>query len=227
MKIAIHQPQYLPWLGYFDKMDNSDVFVLLDDVQYKKNEWQNRNKIRTAPSWQWLTVPVIFEHGQKINEITIDNHRDWRSKHLRSFEMNYSRSPYYEDHIGFFRDSYTKDWNLLVDINDYFIEYLKKALGINTELVKASSLKITSTGTERLIDICKVLKADTYLAGSGSADYMDAELFKKNGIKTEVQEFSHPKYKQVFAGFEPYMSAVDLLFSSGKDSLKIIREGRK
>lgn len=227
MKIAIHQPQYLPWLGYFDKMDRADVFVLLDDVQYKKNEWQNRNKIRNARSSQWLTVPVLYKFGQKINEVRISDKEPWRKKHCKSIEANYSRAQYFGRYASFFRESYDKKWELLGDVNMHFIEFIKETLGIETVLVKSSSLGVKGSSTKRLVNICKELKADTYISGAGGKGYLDAELFKNSGIALEFQEYVHPAYEQVFDGFQPYMAAIDLLFCHGKKSLHVIREGRR
>ncbi len=226
MRIAIHQPQYLPWLGYFDKMDQADVFVLLDDVQYKKNEWQNRNKIRNAESWQWLTVPVVYDFGQLLSEVKIDNKNDWRMKHLKSIELNYSRAPYLKDYFGFFESLYRKEWGLLADINTEIITYLKERLGIKTRLVKSAELGIKSSATNRLVDICRELDADVYLSGAGGAEYLDESLFAASGIKLEYQTYKHPVYKQVFDGFEPNMAVIDLMFMEGARSMEIIREGR-
>ncbi|MGB2662315.1 MAG: WbqC family protein [Candidatus Omnitrophota bacterium] len=227
MKVAIHQPQYLPWLGYFDKMDQSDVFVLLDDVQYKKNEWQNRNKVRNTKNWHWLTVPVLFKFKQKVNEVKINNKQNWREKHLKSIKLNYSRAPYFEKYISFFRESYLKEWEYLVDLNLHFIHYLKDALEIKAELVRSSALNVKGKKTERLIGICRHLGADTYLSGAGAKDYLDEEQFKKSGITLKFQNYTHPEYLQTYDGFEPYMSVIDLLFCHGRDSLNIIKEGRK
>jgi hypothetical protein len=227
MRVAIHQPQYLPWLGYFDKMDQSDVFVLLDDVQYKKNEWQNRNKIRNAKNWHWLTVPVLFKFKQKINEVRINNRNNWRDKHLKSIEVNYSRATYFEKYISFFRETYLKEWEYLVDLNIHFIRYLKDALGIKAELARSSDLGVKGKRTERLVDICGQLGADTYISGAGAKDYLDEEKFKKSGITLEFQDYRHPEYLQAYDGFEPHMSVIDLLFCHGRDSLNIIKEGRK
>ena len=227
MKIAIHQPQYLPWLGYFDKMDRADVFVLLDDVQYKKNEWQNRNKIRNVRTSQWLTVPVLYRFGQKINEVRINNKDNWRGKHYKSIETNYSRAPHFGKYAAFFRHSFEREWEKLEDVNFHFIEYLKEALGIKTVLARSSSFSVKGRSTSKLVNLCKKLKADTYISGAGGREYLDAELFRKNGIKLEFQDYAHPAYKQVYDGFEPYMSVVDLLFCHGKNALHIIREGRK
>jgi hypothetical protein len=226
MKIAIHQPQYLPWLGYFDKMDQADVFVLLDDVQFKKNEWQNRNKIRNTEGWHWLTVPVLHEFGQVIMDVKIDNRRAWRGKHLKSIELNYSRAPYFKDYFSLLREGLEKEWEFLADLNLYLISRLKEALGIKTELVRSSDFNIRTNRTQRLIDICGHLKADTYISGAGGSDYLDGGEFQKSGIKLEFQNFTHPEYEQLHKDFYPHMSVVDLLFCQGDGSLSIIREGR-
>lgn len=227
MKIAIHQPQYLPWLGYFDKMDMADCFVLLDDVQFKKNEWQNRNKIRTAEDWQWLTVPVMYKFGERINEVKIDNHRDWREKHLKSIELNYARAPYFGEYFPVLKDVLSEQWELLEGVNTFFIKRLKDILGIKTKLVMSSSLTAKSSGTSRLVEICSALGADTYISGAGGKDYLEEKFFEENGIKLEYQRYEHPKYAQVYEGFCPFMSVIDLLFCKGSESLKIIRGGRK
>lgn len=226
MRIAIHQPQYIPWLGYFDKMDSSDVFVILDDVQYKKNEWQNRNKIRNAESWQWLTVPVKYEFGQAMDQVKLEEGSGWRAKHLKSIELNYSRAPHYKEHQPFFADLYGKETRTIADVNTLFIEYLKTALGINAKLVRSSELNIRTASTRRLVDICKALGGDTYLSGAGGAEYLDETMFSSSGIALEYQDYKHPVYKQVFEGFEPYMSVIDLLFCEGDNSLNVIRGGR-
>jgi hypothetical protein len=227
MRIAIHQPQYLPWLGYFDKMDRCDTFVLLDDVQYKKNEWQNRNKIRNAEGWQWITVPVLYAFGQTIKETRIDRRQNWREKHIKSTELNYSRAPHFDEYYPFFRESLEKQWEYLADLNAHFIEYFKETLGIKTKLVRSSALGIKTRGTERLVDICRAQGGDTYLSGAGGEDYLDKELFGKSGIKLEFQEYEHPTYRQLYDGFHPNMSVIDLLFCHGNESIDIIRSGRK
>lgn len=226
MIVAIHQPQYLPWLGYFDKIDRSDVFVLLDNVQYKKNEWQNRNRIRTAHGWQWITVPVLYKFPQKIREVKINNRVDWKKKHLHALVYNHSKSPYFDDHRPFFKDAYNRNWEYLVDISTHMIKYLVRALGIDTKILIASDFNLRDHPTERLIDICRTVGANTYLSGVHGARYMDMEKFMQAEIKVIVQNFRHPVYDQLFRKFEPFMSVVDLLFNHGKESLNIIRGTR-
>ena len=226
MIISVHQPQYLPWLGYFDKIERSDIFVFLDNVQFKKNEWQNRNRIKTIEGWQWLSVPVIHKFMQKIYEVEINNTVWWGKKHLNALVTNYSKAPFFKDHNEFFEQAYSQEWNHLVDINIHMIEYLVKALGISEEkLVKASKYESREEPTERLVDICKHLGADVYLSGKDGAKYMNLDEFSKEGIKVIFQDYKHPRYSQLYGDFEPYMSVVDLLFNCGPESLSILKKG--
>ena len=225
MIVAVHQPQYLPWLGYFDKMRRADVFCYLNDVQYKKNEWQNRNRIKTAQNRQWITVPVRYHFPEKINEVHINNGVDWTRKHLQALVTNYSRSPYYSEYIPIFEEVYSREWQLISELNVHLIEHLRGVLNLQEKpTVLSSDLELREEPTDRLIDICKALGADTYLAGQGGADYMDLERFEKNGLKLTVQEFRHPVYSQLFEDFQSHLSIVDLLFNCGPESMNIIRE---
>ena len=224
MIVAVHQPQYLPWLGYFAKIDRADAFVLLDTVQYKKNEWQNRNKIRNSQNWQWLTVPVKYKFPQLIKEVPINNNIDWKKDHLKSLEQNYGKTKYFKDYHDFFVDLYNRDWQYLGDLNVYVVKSLAQFLGIKTEfIIFSQEIKSEGKSTDRLVNICRDLKADTYLSGAGGKDYLEMEKFDKVGINVIFQEYQHPQYQQDCKGFEPYMAVVDLLFNHGKDSLKIIR----
>jgi len=226
MIVTIHQPQYLPWLGYFDKIRRSDIFVFLDNVQFKKNEWQNRNKIKTDQKWQWLTVPVIHKFSQKINEVEINNTDRWGKKHLNALITNYSKAPFFKDYIDFFEQAYTRSWQLLVDINIHLIQYLNQALGIlNKKVVLSSDYETRKGRTERLVDLCKQLKGDIYLSGRDGAKYLELDEFKKEGIQVAFQDYKHPIYPQLFGDFEPYLSVVDILFNCGPESLSIISKG--
>lgn len=223
MIITVHQPQFIPWLGYFDKIRRADIFVILDNVQYKKNEWQNRNRIKTAQGWQWLTIPVSYKFPQKINTICIDNKTDWRKKHLYSIVTNYSKAKYFDRYIGFFEDMYKRDWKYLIDINIFTIKFILNSLHIEKEIILSSKIMSRDDPNERLIDICQHLKADTYLAGEGGANYMDINKFEANAVKVIFQKFNHPSYNQLFGNFEPYMSAIDLIFNHGEEGINIIK----
>ena len=232
MIAAIHQPQFIPWLGYFDKIDQSDVFIFLDNVQYKKNEYQNRNRIKTVNGWQWLTVPVLYKFPQKINEVRINNKIDWKRKHLNALVTNYSKAEYFEKYIGYFKELYSKEWEYISNINIEVTRQLAEFLGIKKNFIIVSEIIHLKGGfsddpTERLIELCRLIGADTYLAGKDGAKYMDVEKFTKSGIKLTFQDFKHPVYNQLFRKFEPYMSVIDLLFNHGEESLEIIRKYRE
>jgi hypothetical protein len=223
--VAIHQPQYLPWLGYFDKIRQADIFCYLDSVQYKKNDWQNRNRIKTSQGWQWLTVPVHFQFPEKISEVKINTTVNWRKKHLQALVTNYRRAPYFEKYIEVFGQVYSEDWVSVSELNIRFIERLVDALGMSQKpAVKSSQLALREDPTDRLIDVCRELEADTYLAGQDGTKYMDLERFKENGIGVIIQDFKHPEYPQMFDGFQSHMSVVDLLFNCGPASLDKICE---
>ena len=226
MIVSIHQPQYLPWLGYFDKIQRSDIFVFLDDVQFKKNEWQNRNKIKTSEGWQWLSIPVIHRFTQRISEVEINNTVQWGRKHLNALVTNYSKAPFFDDHIEFFEQTYAREWTHLADINIHVTKYLAKALGLtDRKFVLSSELESREGSTERLVDICRHLGADVYLSGRDGASYLQMELFEKAGIQVVFQDYQHPRYTQLFGEFEPFLSIVDLLFNCGPDSLSILKKG--
>src|SRR5437870_12240442 len=137
MRIAIHQPQYLPWLGYLDKLDCTDVFVFLDTVQFKKNEWQNRNRIRTAQGWQYLTVPVLHEFPQRLDQVRINNQTDWRRKHLTALETHYRKAPHYDRYAPALRALYSRGRERLAPLHIQVISVLTGGVGIPTELVAA------------------------------------------------------------------------------------------
>jgi len=140
--VAIHQPQYLPWLGYFDKLDRCDVFCLLDTVQYKKNEFQNRNRIKTADGWQWLTVPVTYRFPQRIEEVEVNQTVDWQRKHLQALKTNYSKAPFFDSYHGNFEEFFQKSYEMVVEVSVASIELLMRLLGLERKLVLASSLPV-------------------------------------------------------------------------------------
>src|SRR5438094_5413108 len=167
MRIAIHQPQYLPWLGYLDKLDRTDIFVLLDNVQFKKNEWQNRNRIRTAQGWQYLTVPVLHEFPQRLDQVRISNQADWRRKHQTALETHYRKAPHYDRNAPAFRDLYSRAWERLAPLNIEVIRVLTEAFGITTKLVEASRLTARDDRRARRGDRGKRLGANGNWPGRG------------------------------------------------------------
>jgi len=224
MVVAAHQPQYLPWLGYFQKIDRADIFVLLDNVQFKKNEWQNRNRIKTAQGWQWLTVPVLYKYPQLINEVMINNKVNWQHKQRQAILSNYRKAPHYERLGGFFEDIFSTSWQFVSQLNVAVVKRLTAILGMDTPLYVASELgEFPQDPDERLIGITKHFRADTYLAGAGGRGYMDLDKYTQSGTEVIFQDFKHPVYSQLFGEFEPFMSVIDLIFNHGDKSVAIIR----
>jgi len=227
MLIAVHQPQYLPWLGYFHKIDRADRFVLLDNVQFKKNEWQNRNRIKTAQGWQWLTVPVKYKFSQKIHEVEINPDVPWQRKHRQAILTNYGKAAHGAYLDALFEDLFSRSWHSISRLNIHLVKSLARILGIDTPIFIASELgDFPSDPDERLIALTRHFGADQYLAGRGGRDYMNLEKYKEKGVSVVFQDFNHPEYGQLFGDFQPNMSVIDLLLNHGEQSLSLIR-GRK
>ena len=221
MIVGIHQPNYLPYLGFFDKMAKSDIFVIYDDAQFEKGEFQHRNRIRIYHGWKWLTVPVEKKHIP-INEIRIKNEVStwkgvrWADAHFKDIRDNYKDTPYYSVYEEEIKRIYGRKYDKLVELNIELINFLKRAFDIDVKIVFSSDLGFTSKSTERLAEIVDALGGDMYLSGPMGRDYLDISLFERKGIKVEFQDFKHPVYKQRYEGFIPNMAAIDALFNVGK-----------
>ena len=228
MIVAIHQPQYLPWLGFFDKMDQAGSFVLLDNVQYKRREWQNRNRIKTAQGVQWLTVPVSGEYLACIDAVAVEEGENWRHKHWETLRRNYHRAPCWEGACASLESLYAARRDLLSEVNGASIAWLREQLGIVTPLHWASQMAgLSEDPTGRLVDICRALGASAYLSGVDGAKYMDLGQFASAGIEVIFQHYEHPAYPQLFGEFASHLSALDLVLNCGPQSLEILRSGRR
>lgn len=223
---VILQPSYLPWLGYFAQLYQSDVFVVYDDVQFDKHGWRNRNRVKTAQGVHWLTVPVLTRNQQRRTnrEVAIDNRQPWRKKHLATIRQSYAKSPYFTDYIGLFEEIYRQEWDRLLDLNLAIFTAINRALGIEREIQFASSLGVTGEPVERLIEICRRVHADRFYEGSAGRNYIDAGQFAAAGITLDYQDYPHPIYPQLHGPFVPYLSIVDLLFNCGPASLEILAQ---
>jgi len=224
MIVAVHQPQYLPWLGYFDKIDRADIFVLLDNVQFKKNEWQNRNRIKTAQGAQWLTVPVRHKFSQLINQVKINDKDKWQHRQRQAIISNYKKASYWYLLEEFFEEIFASKWQYISQLNIHVVKKLAELLGITTPIFVASELgEFPEDPDGRLIALAKHFDADTYLAGGGGREYMNMEKYAESGIEVIFQEYKHPVYNQLFGDFKPFMSVVDLIYNHGRASLGILR----
>ena len=223
MIVAIHQPEYLPWLGFFKKMMNVELFVFLDDVQFRKKGWQNRNRIRINDGTALLSIPVHTHSYPKINEVTIDNEKNWSIRHKKSILYNYARAPYFDEIKDFIESIFEKKFQYLVDLNTEIIKFIMNELEIKSKIVFSSELEISKKGSDRVLDICKAVGADHYITGTFWAESnLRVEEFKKSNIDVEFQKFQHPIYKQIHGEFIPEMSIIDLLFNEGRKEAKKI-----
>ena len=228
--VGIHQPNFLPWIGYFYKIINSDIFVFLDDAQYIKRNFINRNKIKTKDGTQYIRLPLIQKgrYKQLISECELHNKKENIRIIINAVKTNYSKAKYFEKYFEEFKDILDKNINNLLDLNILFIKWILNILNIEKELIKSSELKnILGTSTERLISICKNVNGNKYFSGIGGNKYQDKEMFKKLDIELIITDFEHPVYNQLWGDFIPNLSIIDLIFNYGKDSKKIILDSKR
>jgi len=224
-KIAILQSNYIPWKGYFDMINMVDEFILYDDVQYTKNDWRNRNKIKTSQGVQWVTIPVRQTSlEQTIKETKVQDKR-WRKKHWATISQNYTKAKYFKEYKDLFEELYLgDDEEYLSQINYKFIIAINKILGISTKIRWSSEFDLTDGQTEKLLGICKDCNANIYLSGPAAKDYFDEELAKKENIKVEWMDYSgYPEHKQLFEPFEHGVTILDLLFNEGSNTTKFMK----
>jgi hypothetical protein len=221
--LSAHQPVYLPWLGLFHKIALADIFCVFDIVQYLRRDFNNRNKIKTSAGPMWLSVPVKSSgrFDSIITDIEIIND-GWHKKHLKSIELNYKKTPYFEQYFYGLKKVLDTPYQYLVDLNFDILVYVLDALDIDTKIVKASDYSFNGVKSELVLDMCTQLGADIYIFGEQGKDYADINAFKSKGIHPYFQSYTHPLYKQMKGEFEPFMSVVDLIFNHGKASKEII-----
>jgi len=231
MIVSINQPAYLPWLGYFHRIAASDLHIVLDHVQFEKNSFVNRNRIRTATGTTWLTVPVLTKGKFKelpISELTINTTEDWQGKHWRTIQQNYGKAQHFAEHAGFFESVYTRTWTHLLPLCMEITAYLLQSFGISTPFRSSSEMSPAQTKSELVLELCKSVGADTYLSGILGKQYLDEASFRRAGIRVLYQDYKHPTYPQYrAAGFEPHLSAIDLLFNCGPESRSILLAGNE
>lgn len=227
MTVAILQPMFIPWAGYFDLMAKSDTFIVLDNVQYTKADWRNRNRIKTSDSIIWFTVPVhakgVLE--KNINEVKIDDPSPWKKKHLTSLEMSYKRAPFFDEILQIIREAFGRNYTFLVDLNMDLLMRIRKYLSLETTILMSSDMASSGKKDERLLSLCKEVGATRYLSGPAAKNYLRESIFTAEGIEVVWHDYQHPYYNQLWTkrqGFVSHLSVVDLLFNHGPDSLDII-----
>ena len=228
-RVAIIQSNYIPWKGYFDLLAYVDEFILLDSVQYTRRDWRNRNKIKTPNGSIWLSIPVKVKgkYTQTIENTAIADSR-WKYHHLRTLELNYARSPYFNSTITNLRDWYNFETQYLSQMNEHLINQISDFLDLGTKIVNSRQMEFSSDKNQRLIDICKQVSADVYVTGMVSRNYLDENLFNKNSISVEWFDYEgYQEYPQLWGKFDHQVSILDAIFNCGNNAKKFLRFPKK
>jgi len=225
MTVVIHQPDFLPHLGFFQRFLHADLWVVLDNVQFLTRGWHHRDKIKSPGGERWVSVAVRKASRQvKINEVYLSTTVDWRAGNLNLISENYRKAPFFKEVFPYIEELYNYKCERLMEFNLKSIEMLMTLFDIGIERKLASSLKPAGKANHLLVDILKKTGADVYLSGTGARDYYDPLPFEEAGIKVIWQDFTHPVYPQLHGEFIPYLSSIDLFFNCGIErSREILR----
>lgn len=231
MIVAAHQPNFIPWLGYFDKMRKADLFIVVDHVQMERQSYQNRVRIKTGDGERWITVPVVQEsRAERIMDKRIDNSRlgrfRWSRKMFLTLKYAYQSAPYFRDYEPALKEIFSARWERLGELNLRLIEFCREALAIDTPMQVSSAMAVPGARSEMVLNMCRAAGADVYLTGVGaSRGYLDVEEFSRAGIRVAWQDFEHPRYRQYPAcgRFVPNLSSLDLIFNCGPASPEVLR----
>lgn len=225
-KVAILQSNYIPWKGYFDIIASVDEFILYDDVQFTKNDWRNRNKIKTPQGVQWLTVPVGQSIDRNIRDVVLINSQ-WQPKHWKTLESNYRRALYFSEIAGLISPLYLRcRHDTLSNLNREFIEIVCHYLGINTRITNSSDYVLKSGRNERLMDLCIQVGGNEYISGPSARGYLEEDLFAQSGVHVRWFDYSeYPTYPQLWGGFVHEVTILDLLFNCGRGATKYMKCG--
>lgn len=226
--VVVHQPDFLPWSGFFDRLLNADIYVVFDNVQFVSgsSSWMNRDKIKTQKGAKWITVGVKkCPRETPINEVLLSKESNWREDNLNQIRENYKNALYYSEIMPYIEELYSFRCDKMMDFNLYSIKMLMKLFDIQIETVFASSLDPKGKNNTLIVDIVKKLGCRKYLSGTGARDYFDPEVYEKAGVEVIWQDYSPPVYPQQFGEFIPYMSSIDMFFNCGiEESRRILRQ---
>jgi hypothetical protein len=226
-KVAILQSNYIPWKGYFDLIAAVDEFILYDDMQFTKNDWRNRNKIKTPKGLEWLSIPVGQDIDRKICEVKVSNN-NWKQKHWKSLVTNYGRANCFHETAELFEAIYADDKAVnLSEINRQFIEIICDTLGIDTTISCSADYKLIEGKTERLVNLCEQASATEYISGPAAKNYIDNQIFESSGIKLTWFDYSgYPEYPQLWGKFEHGVTILDLLFNCGENASTYMKHAK-
>lgn len=219
MKVGIIQSNFLPWLGYFDFIRETDLFIIHDDLQYTKGDWRNRNKIKTPRGVEWITVPVHYRStSQLIEETPVDYSSPWTRRMLNRIRESYRHTPCFEPYFSELSELLSQPAPSISDLNLRLIHWVCRNLEIGTPIRMSREYHPQGTKTERLIGILTQVGASTYLSGPAARGYLIPEMFEQAGIRLEYKQYNYPAYEQLYPPFELGVSVIDLLFMKGKDA---------
>jgi hypothetical protein len=222
-RVAISQSNYIPWRGYFGLIGSVDEFIFYDDVQYTKNDWRNRNKIKTPQGVVWLTIPVGSNWHRRICDVLIPDRLHGRM-HWTTLAANYARAAHFDEIAAWLKPLYFEPWISLSALNQRLIAAVCASLGIATKLSRSCDYSVDGDRNGRLIALCKQAEASVYVSGPSAAAYLDIDAFKRSGIDVIWMDYDgYPEYPQLWGAFEPQVSVLDLLFNCGPDSRRCLK----
>ena len=225
--VVIHQPDFLPYLGFFHRLLIADIYIVLDNVQFvsSSSSWNNRDKIKTPQGAKWITVPVKkCPRNTMINKVVISCAVDWKKNHLAQYRLNYLKTKHFDEVYSYLEELYRENMELFSDFSYASIEMLMQMLGVNIPVVFSSSLNVEGTSNTRIANLVKAVGSSRYLSGIGARDYFEPRIYEEKGVEVVWQDFAHPVYPQLHGEFIPYLSSIDLLFNCGiQESRDILR----
>ncbi len=231
MIVSINQPAFLPWLGYFHRIAISDLHIVLDHVQFEKNSYVNRNKIRMSDGSAWLTIPLVTSGrfgDLAINKVEISSNSNWQKKITQTIRQFYKKTPFFDEHFPFIEETFMSyQWTKMNDLVKHLNGYLLKVLDINTPLIYSSEVDTIGTKSDLVLNLCKQYNCTTYLSGPLGKNYLEEQKFEDNNIEVCYHEYTHPVYQQTYPGFVSHLSVIDLLFNCGRDSKNILMQPTK
>ena len=224
--VVIHQPDFIPYLGFFQRLSQCDLFIVLDHVQFSKGGWHNRDMIKAPEGTKWLTIPVQLKgkHFPPINEVLVASISDWKASHLDQLGRCYGKAPFFDETFPDVEKIYALESSRLLDYSMRSIRWLMDKFSVNVPLTFSSELSPTGSSNEMLVDLLQKVGATSYLSGTGARNYFSLEPFQRAGIEVLWQDFTHPVYPQLHGEFVPYLSSIDILFNCGeKKSREILK----
>lgn len=221
--VCIHQPDFVPYLGFFHRLLLSDQFILLDDAQFIKGGWQNRDQIKSRSGPVWLTLSIVRKFPQVINEVRLADGEQWIENNLNLIRDCYAKARCFDEIYPRIELAYRRGHERMVDLNLAMLELAFDYFDINMPVTYASDYALKTKSTQRLVELVGLFGGSTYLTGTGSRDYLDESLFQQAGIRVEWQRFKHPVYPQLYGDFQPMLSCLDVLFNCGRESAAILR----